>query len=282
MSSTDQNQRFLEANRSRWNEVVPIHANSDFYGVERFLAGETTLLPLDFDEVGDVRGKTLLHLQCHFGLDTLSWARAGANVVGLDFAPAAIAEARRLAERAALTARFVESDVHDAAEALPDLVSAVDIVYVNLGAICWLPQISRWAQTCAQFLRPGGVLYVRDVHPVVWCLDEEDAEQRLVLRYPYFEQVEPHSWPDAADYADPDAMVKHEMSYEWNHGIGEIVSALIEAGLQVQFLHEQDWTVYRALPWMSEVEPGIWRLPDAAPRVPLMFSLRALRPQDAV
>ena len=272
---------YRAANRARWDEAVAVHAASEFYGVDRFLRGESTLLQLDLDEVGDVRGKSLLHLQCHFGLDTLSWARRGADVVGVDFAPSAVATARELADRAGLKAEFVESELYAAPDVLADRLGSFDIVYVNLGALCWLPDIAAWAEVCAGFIRQGGMLYVRDVHPVAQSLDDESASGDLRLIYPYFESTQPQHWTGDEDYADPAASLEHRDSFEWNHGLGEIVSAVIAAGCHVEFLHEQDWTVYRALSWLVETERGVWRLPqrDGAfdHRLPLMFSLRAMK-----
>lgn len=276
MSSLDQ---YLDANRARWNESVQVHAASDFYGVDRFLAGESTLLPLDLEEVGDVSGKSVLHLQCHFGLDTLSWARLGANVVGVDFAPSAVETAREIAQRAGLKAEFVEAELYASPDALSDRLGTFDVVYVNIGALCWLPDIVGWAKVCAGFLKDGGTLYLRDVHPVTFCLDDEAQDGELHLRYPYFETGEPLHWSGDGDYTDSSATFEHQASYEWNHSLGEIVTAVIEAGCSIEFLHEQDWTVYPALPWLRESEPGTWRLPEIEGeedrRLPLMFSLRA-------
>lgn len=281
MSSPDLPDRYRAANRARWDESVAVHAASDFYRVDDFLAGESTLLQLDLDEVGDVAGKSLLHLQCHFGLDTLSWARLGADVVGVDFAPSAVATARELAARAKLDATFIESELYASPDALSDSLGAFDIVYVNLGALCWLPDIVGWASVCAGFLREGGTLYVRDVHPVTQTLDDEAASGDLRLLYPYFETESPLHWSGDGDYADPSVKMANQDSYEWNHSLGEIVTAVIDAGCSIDFLHEQDWTVYQALPWLVEAERGIWRLPerDGKPdrRVPLMFSLRATK-----
>ncbi|MCY3588987.1 MAG: class I SAM-dependent methyltransferase [Chloroflexi bacterium] len=277
MSSPDLPDRYREANRARWDESVAVHAASEFYGVERFLAGESTLLPLDLEEVGDVAGKSLLHLQCHFGLDTLSWARLGADVVGVDFAPSAVETARELAAKAGLDAAFVESELYATPDALADRLGTFDIVYVNLGAICWLPEIRGWARVCAAFLKPGGTLYLRDVHPTVNSLDYDPPNQLLVLKFPSFEHSEPLHWSDGDDYADTEAQLSNHDSYEWNHSLGEIVTAVIDAGCRIDFLHEQEWTVYRALPWMIEVERGVWRLPPESPQIPLMFSLRATK-----
>ena len=278
MSSLDP---YREANRARWDETVAVHAASEFYGVDRFLAGESTLLPLDLEEVGDVSGKSLLHLQCHFGLDTLSWARLGAEVVGVDFAPSAVETGREIAARAGLNAEFVESELYASPEVLADRLGTFDFVYVNLGALCWLPDVAGWANVCSSFLRDGGTFYVRDVHPMTWCLDDEVADGELVLRHSYFEQQEPVHWAGDDDYADRSAKFTHRDAYEWNHGIGEIVTAVVNSGCNIDFLHEQDWTVYRALPWMVEEERGIFRLPlrdgETDPRLPLMLSLRATK-----
>ena len=279
MSSLD---RYREANRARWDETVAIHAASEFYGVDRFLAGESTLLPLDIEEVGEVAGKSLLHPQCHFGLDTLSWARMGADVVGVDFAPSAVETAREISQRADLKAEFVESELYASPEILAQRLGTFDIVYVNLGALCWLPDIAGWARVCAGFLRRGGMLYVRDVHPMAQALDDESVPGELRLLYPYFETTQPQHWVGGEDYADDSASLQHHDSFEWNHSLGEIATAVIDAGLQLEFLHEQDWTVYKALPWLVAAERGIWRLPDrdgdADRRLPLMFSLRARKP----
>ncbi len=281
MSSLDLPDRYREANRARWDESVAIHAASDFYRVDDFLAGESKLLKLDLDEVGDVAGKSLLHLQCHFGLDTLSWARLGAEVVGVDFSPSAVQTARDLAGRANLSAEFVESELYASPDVLADRLGTFDIVYVNLGALCWLPDIAGWARVCARFLTDGGALYVRDVHPLTQSLDDETASGELRLRYPYFETERPLHWSGDGDYADASAKMAHQDSYEWNHSLGEIVTAVIDAGCRIEFLHEQDWTVYPALPWLVETERGVWRLPsrDGTPdrRLPLMFSLRATK-----
>lgn len=279
MSSLD---RYREANRARWDETVAIHAASEFYGVDRFLAGESTLLPLDIEEVGEVAGKSLLHPQCHFGLDTLSWVRMGADVVGVDFAPSAVETARDIAQRADLKAEFVESELYASPEILAQRLGTFDIVYVNLGALCWLPDVAGWARVCAGFLRRGGMLYVRDVHPMAQALDDESVPGELRLLYPYFETTQPQHWVGGEDYADDSASLQHHDSFEWNHSLGEIATAVIDAGLQLEFLHEQDWTVYKALPWLVAAERGIWRLPDrdgdADRRLPLMFSLRARKP----
>lgn len=279
---------YVEANRANWNDRVAIHLASRSYDVEGFLAGRSSLSEVDLREVGDVQGKTLLHLQCHFGMDTLSWARAGARVTGVDFAPAAIEAAHTLATRAGLEARFLEANVYDAAAALAG--ERFDVVFTGVGALCWLPDITAWARVAGTLVKPGGFLYVREGHPVLWALDAERTDGALVLAYPYFEMAQPTGWNDGVTYTDNPAglAVEHVHSYEWNHGLGEIVTALIDAGMQIDFVHEWDTCDWQALPWMVPVEDASgretaaeyssgrrWRLPDGRERVPLMYSLRA-------
>ena len=279
----DQNTPFFDANLARWDESVAIHAASDGYDMAGFLRGEKSLYPVEMDEVGDVHGKTLLHLQCHFGMDTLSWARLGASVTGLDFAPAAVARATQLATEIGIAnARFVQSNVYDAPAAISE---QFDIVYTGIGALCWLPDIKAWAKVVASFLRPGGFLYIYEGHPVLWALDEENAGEQLIVRYPYFEQSQPQVWEGDTTYVDGPPL-KNTRTYEWNHGLGEIVSALIGSGLQLEFLHEHREMPWRALPWMVRADGqtgGLryarretWQLPaEQRELCPLMYSLRA-------
>ena len=257
-----------------WDESVPIHVASDFYRVNDFLGGESTLQQIDIDEIGDLEGKSLLHLQCHFGLDTLSFARLGAEVTGVDFSEPAIVAARDLSTRAGVPGTFVVSELYDSPVAVD---GPFDVVYVNVGALCWLPEIKGWADVVAGFLKPGGVFYMREIHPIVWTLDDEVEDQRLVIRFPYFEREAPLRWDGQTDYAEPAARLSNTVSYEWNHGLGEIISALITAGLTIEFVHELDWTVSPPLPFMVETEPGVYRLPEDRERLPLQYTLRARR-----
>ena len=263
---------YRAANRDRWDEAVAVHAASDFYGVDRFLAGESTLLDLDRESVGPVDGKTLLHLQCHFGMDTLSWAREGASVVGVDFSSAAIAKARELAEQAGLAdrARFIESELYDSPNVLDE---QFDIVYVNIGALTWLPDIPAWARVVARFVRPGGRFYIHEIHPLVQTL-EVDGGGPLVIRYPYFNRG-PQRLDAPDDYAAPEEVFEHTETYEWNHPLGDIVTALIDAGLTINSLHEHDWTVYQPVKGMIESPRGVWRLPDDP--IPLAFTIQATK-----
>ncbi|MEY9857393.1 2-polyprenyl-3-methyl-5-hydroxy-6-metoxy-1,4-benzoquinol methylase [Catenulispora sp. GAS73] len=266
-------EKWLEYNRANWDERVPIHVDSQFYDLDSFVAGRETLEPFELTEVGDVRGKSLLHLQSHIGVETLGWARHGAVVTGLDFSQPAMEAAAGLAKRIGVTdSRWVTSNLYDAAEALGG--EQFDVVYTGKGALCWLPDIERWARVAASMVKPGGFLYVSEFHPFGNTLDDEDGR---TVAYDYFDRS-PQVWDEPGTYADFEAQTQQNVSVEFNHGIGEIVSALIGAGLRLEFLHEYDVTLFarfRAL----EQRDGVYRLPEGRPRVPLMFSLRASKPE---
>jgi SAM-dependent methyltransferase len=273
-------QEYFDANKANWDERVPIHTRSKSYDMEGFLAGNLAILPVDIREMGDVEGKTLLHLQCHFGMDTLSWSRLGAKVTGLDFSPNAVATATELAATIkASDARFVESNVYDAPTALGG--EQFDIVYTGIGALCWLPKIRPWAKVVADCLKPGGTFYIREGHPVLWSLDDVRTEPEYIMRYAYFETEEPLVWDEGITYTDNDTglAITSTRTYEWNHGLGEVVTALIEAGLEIEFVHEHDRCDWQALPWMVPDGERQWMLPEADQRrVPLTYSLRAHKP----
>ncbi|WP_336323304.1 class I SAM-dependent methyltransferase [Streptomyces lavendofoliae] len=264
-----------ETNRSRWDERVPIHAASDFYGLDAFRAGKDVLRDFEVAEVGDVTGRSLLHLQCHIGLDTLSWARRGASrVVGLDFSEPAVDVARSLAGDLGLTperAAFVAADVYDAAEAVPD--TAYDIVYTGCGALNWLPDLTRWAETAASLVAPGGFLYLAEFHPLTDVLDDETGS-RVV--HDYFAA---DAWLDETPgtYADFEAPTVHNRSVEWQHPVGAVVSALAATGLRVEFLHEHDASLFARFATLVRHEDGYYRFPPQRARVPLMYSLKATR-----
>ena len=285
MSTDDQNAPYYDANRARWDESVPIHAASEGYDLTGFLRGEKTLYPLEIAEVGEVRGKTLLHLQCHFGMDTLNWARLGARVTGLDFSGAAVERARELAGEIGINdATFVQANVYDAPSVIRD---RFDVVYTGIGALCWLPDVRGWARVVSKLLKPGGFLYLYEGHPMLWALDDERIDGELVVGFPYFETERPREWLGEATYVDGPPL-KNLRSFDWNHGLGEIVTALIDAGLRLDFLHEHHEVVWQALPWMVRTDGAseakgyarrtAWQLPpEQRDRCPLMYSLKATK-----
>jgi SAM-dependent methyltransferase len=263
-------QDWLRLNRAAWDERVPLHVRSAFYDNETFVAGRSSLRQFEIDEVGDVEGKTLLHLQCHFGQDTLSWARRGARATGLDFSPPAIEEARRLAEATGLDAEFVVADVYDAVAALDG--RTFDVVVTGLGALIWLPDVARWASICADLLADGGLLYVAESHPFIETLDDD----RLEVVEPYF-RPEGHRWETAGSYVDEGAPTAHNATWEWTHPIGEVVSAVIDAGLRLLFLHEHPMTLWRRFPFLERHGDGTYHLPAELPSLPLLYSFSAVK-----
>ncbi len=266
-----------EANRLNWDERVPIHLASKTYDVAGFLSDSaeiSAVVRFDKEHLGDVRGKSLLHLQCHFGRDTLSWARLGANVTGVDFSAPALEAARRLSEESGVPGRFILSELYDAPSVIGE---QFDIVYTGVGALCWLPDIRGWAEVVGKLLKPGGVFYIREGHPVLWCLDDETEDATLSMRYPYFETADPTEFDEGSTYTDGQASLQHSRTYVWNHGIGEIITALIDVGLELEYLHEHRFCYWQALPWMIKGEDGLWRLPDHRERAPLMYSIRAVK-----
>lgn len=254
-------------NRSWWDERVPLHVASDFYDVEAFKSGANTLRPFELEEVGDVSGRSLVHLQCHFGLDTLSWARLGARVTGLDFSTPAIEAARAIAKDTGLESEFVEASLYDAVAALGD--RRFDIVYTGLGALNWLPDIRRWAQLVAELVAPGGFLYLSEFHPVEGVFADGD----LTVQHDYF-QTDPFLFDDPGTYVDRAAPTSHNRTEEWQHTLGDVVSAVIDAGLVVELLHEHDFTLDRRWPFLEERDGYFW-MPAGRPRLPLLYSLRA-------
>ena len=257
---------WLEVNREMWDERVPIHVGSELYDVEAFVAGRSSLRAFELEELPEVRGRTLVHPQCHFGEDTLSWARRGAHVTGLDFSGPAIAAARELAARCKLRAEFVEANVYDAAEALGG--RRFEIVYTGIGAVNWLPDIERWAHVMAALVAPGGCLYLAEFHPITNVFGDD-----LTVVSPYFSE-RPFELDKAGSYADPDAETIHDRTVEWHHSLGSVVSAVIAAGLEIEFLHEHDTTLFARWPFLVG-ERGSFRMPEGAPSLPLLYSLRA-------
>jgi ubiquinone/menaquinone biosynthesis C-methylase UbiE len=269
----------LRANRELWDAWTKIHVGSQFYDVESFRNGQRPIRIADYerDEVGSVEGRTLLHLQCHFGLDTLSWARLGATVTGVDFSEESIVAARSLAADVGIAATFVRSDVY----ALPEVLDErFEVVYTSNGVLGWLPDIGAWARVAAGFVRPGGFLYVTEIHPVTQAFETEGVGPgELRLAYPYWSHAQPLRFDVKGSYADRDAPTTGLVEYGWNHSLGEIVSALADAGLRIEFLHEFDFVRW-PVDFLVEGDDGRWRLPEGSNGgLPLFFSLKASKPE---
>lgn len=262
---------WFDANRRMWDERVPIHVAGPFYDVESFRRGRMSLQPFELEDVGDVAGRDLVHLQCHFGLDTLSWARLGARVTGLDFSAPAVAAARQLAADLGLDATFVEGNVYDA----PALLGrAYDIVYTGLGALCWLPDIERWADVIAALVAPGGIAYIAEFHPLTDILADHD----LTIVRPYFQGPEPTVWDESGTYADLGATTRHNRSYEWTHPVSRVIDGLIRRGLVLERFREHDYTLFPRWPFLRREGHDTYRLPADMPSLPLMYSARFRRP----
>jgi SAM-dependent methyltransferase len=262
------------ANRRLWDEWAEINARSEFYGLEEFKAGKSKLRPFEIEEVGGVRGKDLLHLQCHFGLDTLSWAREGARVTGADFSEVALRIAEDLAHELGLDATWVMSDLYDLPE---NLDGDFDVVYTSRGVLGWLPDLRRWAEVAAGFLRPGGIFYIHEMHPFLYPFDDSPGAVEPKIAFPYWPRAEPVEFPVHGSYADPEAVTTQRTSYDWPHSMGDVLNSIIEAGLRIEFLHEWpflDWD----LPFL-ERRGDQWWWPEGKPgEIPLSFSLRARNP----
>jgi len=276
MSNTDSfGAESFAINLAWWNGVVETHVHSSDYLTQAFRAGGDTLHPIESAEIGNLRGKSLAHLQCHFGLDTLSLARRGAKVTGLDFAPNAIAAAQALAAEAKIDARFVQSNVYDAATALGD---TYDIAFVTWGAIVWLPDLHRWARVVAEVLKPGGFLYLLEGHPMALSLVQKNAEDPLIPGWPYFEHAAPTVVDEEGTYANKQAKLAHTRTHEWAHPFQQIFGALIEAGLQIEMFHEHDRIAWQLWPCLEYDGNRMYRLPKDRMPLPLSFSLRARKP----
>lgn len=268
---------YRAVNRANWDDRVPVHVASQFYAVDQLAADPSALSPVvcfDAPRLGDIKDARAVHLQCHIGTDTISLARLGARVTGLDFSGAAITEARRLAARAGVEAEFVQAEVYDAVDALG--AGRFDLVYTGVGALCWLPDIRRWAGVVAALLAPGGRLFVRDGHPMLSAIDEQH-DNRLVVDYPYFETREPLVFEIPTTYTDGEAHLDHALAHSWNHGLGETVTALLDEGLTLTQLVEHDTAPWDALPGQTTRDGDEWRLAERPERLPLTFTLQAVK-----
>jgi ubiquinone/menaquinone biosynthesis C-methylase UbiE len=268
----------LRENEALWDEWTRIHETSEFYDLAAFKRGGSRLRSYELDEIGPVDGLRLLHLQCHFGIDTLSWARLGARVTGVDFSRAAVELARRVADEIGFAdARFVRSDVYE----LPSVLDEeFDIVYTSRGVLGWLPDIGGWARVVARYVRPGGRFYVNEIHPIAQAFESEGvAVGELRLAYPYWEHIAPLTFPVDGSYADRTAAIDATREHGWDHSLGEIVTALVDAGLVIRSLREYPFCEWQ-LDFAEHAPDGTWRLPgDLDGRMPLSFSILAEKPR---
>jgi SAM-dependent methyltransferase len=261
-------------NRAAWDERVGIHLGPRGYELGSLRAGRGTLNAIEEAELGPVAGLRVLHLQCHFGRDSLVLASRGADVTGIDFSGAAIEAATRLAAELGLSARFIQSDLYDAPSALPEPAS-FELVYITWGTICWLPDIAGWARVIAHFLRPGGALYFADAHPIAYVFEDTPTTSRPDWYVPYF-GAEPIHYDDDTDYIDAEAKRVHSRQVNWLHSLDSILAALRDAGLQLEWLREHPRVTWRLFKCLVTDADGCWTWPDR-PWLPLSVSLRAVR-----
>jgi SAM-dependent methyltransferase len=262
---------YMKKNKTLWDELTSIHAGAEFYRLEEFKNGENRLKSIELEEVGDVTGKTLLHLQCHFGLDTLSWARLGAKVTGVDISDESIALARSLSAELDIDAEFILGNVYD----LPEILDKnYDIVFMSYGVLCWLPDLKKLAEIIAGYLNTGGFFYIVESHPVLNMFEDSPDSTELKVVRSYFHQSEPVKWEPEGDYADPEAKVSHP-SYEWTHSVSDIINALINAGLSIDFLHEFPKICWAQFPFAENDAAGWFRI--KGDNVPLLFSIKATK-----
>lgn len=266
----DPEKDYLSLNRHSWNLRTEVHIGSEFYDMQAFLQGENTLNEIELPLLGDLRGLRVLHLQCHFGQDTLSLARLGAHVTGVDLSDRAIQEARLLAERLGIEADFVCCDLY----ALPEhLQGQFDVVFSSYGTIGWLPDLERWAQVVAHFLKPGGRFVFAEFHPVVWMFDDDIRE----VAYRYF-KGEAIVENEQGTYADRYADIAHTC-VSWNHGLGEVLGSLLRQGLQLSHFQEYDYSPYNCFSGSVQVGPRRYRIGHMGDKLPLVYSLVAERPR---
>jgi SAM-dependent methyltransferase len=268
---------YLTINKAMWDERAPAHAASPDYGVQRFVddsAHLSSVVRFDVPRLGSIEGLRAVHLQCHIGTDTLSLARLGARMSGLDFSPAALAQARSLAARAGADITYHESDVYDAVSVFGP--GSFDLVYTGVGALCWLPSVSRWARVVSELLRPGGRLFIREGHPMLWAHDEKLTPP--ALGYPYFETVEPMVFDEPGTYVQTATELKVGLSHSWNHGLGEIITALLEAGMNLTRFVEHDSVPWCAMPgYMTLDDADEWRLTEHPERLAASYTLQAVK-----
>ena len=270
---------FFSANKDLWNKRTPVHKDSSFYNLSAFREGESVLTPIELSGVGDVTGMKMLHLQCHFGMDSLDWARRGAKVTGVDLSDVAVTEARKLNEELGLDASFVCCNVYDLH---PDNIKLngisplegygqADIIFASYGVVGWLPDLNKWAEILAHYLKPGGVFYLAEFHPVVWMFDDDFT--KIAYAYDNQETImleNQHTYTDGED-----AIIAKE--YSWNHSLSEVLNALLSAGLRITSFDEYMYSPYPNFRNSIEVEPGKWYIKGMEKKIPIVYSVKAVR-----
>lgn len=262
------NSEYFRVNKATWNTKVKVHAKSDMYAMDAFMSGKTSLMNYELDALGNVSGKSLLHLQCHFGQDTLSWSRLGAKSIGVDLSNEGIKLAKALNAELDLNAEFVCCNVLDTAKYIEGVF---DIVYTSYGVIGWLPDLKPWGKMIAKKLKKGGVFYMVEFHPIVWMFDYLD--NKPIIKYGYM-QDEVIYEEYKGTYANQESKIISK-EYVWNHGLSEVINALTKAGLQIEYLNEHNKSPYNVLPNLQETESGMYVTKDKL--YPLIFEIKATK-----
>ncbi|WP_299368008.1 class I SAM-dependent methyltransferase [Winogradskyella sp.] len=262
------NTNYFKVNKETWNQKVAVHSQSDMYNMKAFKAGETSLMPYELKALDDVSGKSLLHLQCHFGQDTLSWSRMGAQCVGVDLSDEGIKLAKELNDELKLDAEFVCCNVLDTSQYVS---KTFDIVFTSYGVIGWLPDLKPWAKMIAERLKVGGMFYIVEFHPILWMFDYIDGKPKMKYHYSQDEVIYEEYEGTYADNSSK--MVSKE--YGWNHGLSEVVNALIESGLQIEYFNEYDESPYDVFPDLIKQDNGMYRMKDQL--FPMIFEIKATK-----
>ncbi len=259
----------FEYNRQSWNELTTLHAESDFYNIESFKKGKTSLNHIEIKELGDIKGKKLLHLQCHFGMDTISLARKGAEVFGVDISDTSIQKAIELSNELEVPARFVRSNVYDIENVLDE---TFDIVYTSYGAINWLNDLDKWAKIIKRYLNPNGMFYMVEFHPFIYTLNDNSEITESYFKSKSIETIVENSYTDKSDVSN-----KNLIHIEWHHSLSEVLNSLITNGLKIEFFNEFPYQVYNCFPNLTEIETGKWVSEKYGDKIPYMYSIKATK-----
>ena len=268
--------KYFEANKQSWNKRTAVHKDSAFYDLDSFKKGKSSLNKIELEELGDVKGKTLLHLQCHFGMDTMSWEREGAVVTGVDISDEAIRLAKEIAAELLLNAAFICANIYDLADSskvppLEGFREAFDIVFTSYGTIGWLPDLDKWADIVAHFLKPGGTFYIADFHPALWMMDDNFE----YIKYSYF-NAQVITEEISGTYSDRDAPIR-SIEHGWNHPFSEIITALVKHELQIVQFNEFPYSTYNCFNNLEHGADGMWRIKGMDEKLPMMYSIKAIK-----
>lgn len=257
----------FEHNRRSWNELTQLHLELAFYDVKGFRKGKSSLNDIELNELGDVSGKKLLHLQCHFGLDTLSWARLGAEVTGVDISDDSVRTATGLSKELSIPARFIRSNIYDIEKVLDE---KFDIVFTSYGAINWLNDLDKWAGIISRFLKPEGIFYMVEFHPFIYTLDEKQEINTSYFKTSKIETIVGDSYTDNSEVSK--SGLRH---IEWHHSLAEVINSLISKGLKIELFNEFPYQVYNCFDNMKEIEKGKWVFEKYGNNIPYLYSIKA-------